>query len=132
MVWCGRQLDDYFPVEIDLVTLATPYEHCTMIEAFAELGMLIGGKPFPFETSCGALDFGGDQARPSCVCSYTAIVTGDEDGAAGNDPPGSEVANWNPVVKNIAGVDHLGSLAATLNSPELLPLLNPGCRCGAG
>jgi hypothetical protein len=39
------------------------------------------------------------------------------------------VSGWNPEVKDFPGHDHMGSLAGAGSDSELLPILNPGCRC---
>lgn len=122
--WCGRTVQQ-IPVCMDLVTLATPYENCLLLEGLAELGNLLDNS---FFNSCGALDFGSEE-RPDGVSSYVAIVTGDEDAEAGSDPPGPEVSGWNPEVKDFPGHDHVGSLTAAVNDDTLLPILNPGCGC---
>jgi hypothetical protein len=81
--WCGHRMPREVPVEMDLVTMATPFN----LEFFGA-GTLTSGFPWTYESSVGASEY--QAPAPGLLCSFTAFVSssshGDESRGADRDP----------------------------------------------
>jgi hypothetical protein len=118
--WCGRPMEPAVPVELDVVTMATPFDFPDFVSFFASVGTFLADlvdSDSTFEWSIGTNDYGG--RRPSCLCRFTAFVSsGDYDDTSGADsPPDDRLGAWNAVkfdVPSGPGLTHVGVPARVL------------------
>ena len=146
-LWCGQPKTAAAPVQMDLVTIATPFDF-EWDFGIADLLSTLGVE-FGFLGSIGAGDYGSD-TPPADLCAFTALVTssdlGDESFGAGNDPrDDDQLPGWfkpDSVIPRTAVVDlterwpgeqvsHLGVLERVLADPGVLAALSAGCSCAS-
>jgi len=101
--WCGNEMPREVPVEMDLVTMATPYNLSWTIAS-----TIVSGLPWTYESSVGASEYRAPAADR--LCSFTALVSsashGDESPGADRDPAddprmSSLLSGLNPTHKRI-------------------------------
>ena len=101
--WCGNEMPREVPVEMDLVTMATPFNLSITIAS-----TIVTGLPWTYESSVGASEYRAP--APDKVCSFTALVSsarhGDETAGADRDPSADPRLNallsgLNPTKKRI-------------------------------
>jgi pimeloyl-ACP methyl ester carboxylesterase len=118
--WCGVPLEPVVPVEMDVVTMATPFDFPWYVSALATIGTALAnalGLAVTFEWSIATNDYGGD--RPSCLCSFTAFISSDDydDSSGADSPPDDRLDSWNAKeidVPEAPGLTHVGVPAKVL------------------
>ena len=109
-MWCGVPLEPVVPVEMDVVTMATPFDFSWLVSVLAGIGTALAerlGLAVTFEWSIATNDYGGE--RPSCLCSFTAFVSSDDydDSSGADSPPDDRLDDWNGEVIDVAAAPGL-------------------------
>lgn len=140
--WCGNKLSDNIPIEIDIVTIATPYggfgnfgpqfaEGLCRLPIGKQIVGLFGGSVLA--CSVGHQDYGG-HPPPTNLCKFTALVTergenGDNTAGGEKHYPDSKILGegWNPNVVSIGKVNHSEAVLKAWENHQ--NLFTPKCSC---
>ncbi len=146
--WCGERLALEIPVQVDVVTMATPFDiggffsplvsfFATIGTFFAEITDTILDTHFTFDSSIGKNEYGGP--RPACLCNFVSFISSsdhdDSSGADKNPLDDSRLAGWGvkatPVERgNDPALPNLSHTSVPLhvlsNAPDII---DGGCAC---
>lgn len=153
--WCGESLALEIPVEVDVVTMATPFNiggsFSWFTSFFATIGTFFAGiidsftgtidalsdTHFTFRSSIGENDYGG--APPGCLCNFVSFVSSsvyDTSSGADKDPTeDSRLNDWDVKTVNVAlgtsfGLPNLSHTSIPLHvMSNAADTIDAGCSC---
>ena len=135
-MWCNTKLPNNIPIEIDIVTIATPYGGGG--NSLGNWGPKIGegvcrviGIDQVLSCSVGSQDYGGISAPPN-LCGFTALVTERIGDTTAGGPkhipdPNHLGEGWNPDIISIGEINHSEAVLEARRSNQYL--FNPNCGC---
>lgn len=153
--WCGQSLALEIPVDVDVVTMATPFNIGGFFSPVVSFGATIGtffagiidsitgsiaalaDTHLTFRSSIGKNDYGG--APPACLCNFVSFVSSsvyDDSSGADKDPTqDSRLNDWSVKKVNVAlgtdfGLPNLSHTSVPLHvMSNAADTIDAGCNC---